>query len=289
MKNLDEIKNRIINVINTDDKFKNHVYVVGGYVRDFIMNIEPKDIDLVIDINKGNIKFANAIKKCYSNITTNPIRLGAYPIRQIQFIDLNETIEIADTMKETFPDKFSRQRKTAFASLEEDINRRDFTINSLLLDLTNNKIIDFVDGIDDIKKRIIRCNSNVNPEEIFSADPLRILRGIRFAVKYNFQIEENTFNAMKKVGNRINIISNERIYSELKNICKIKKGLNNAVILMDKLDILKYIFPEVNNLKTIYQAPDSRLVHLEGSEYTCKNFIKRSINYGKDENRNPEL
>ena len=154
MKNLDEIKNRIINVINTDDKFKNHVYVVGGYVRDFIMNIEPKDIDLVIDINKGNIKFANAIKKCYSNITTNPIRLGAYPIRQIQFIDLNETIEIADTMKETFPDKFSRQRKTAFASLEEDINRRDFTINSLLLDLTNNKIIDFVDGIDDIKKRI---------------------------------------------------------------------------------------------------------------------------------------
>ena len=56
MKNLDEIKNRIINVINTDDKFKNHVYVVGGYVRDFIMNIDPKDIDLVIDINKGYIK-----------------------------------------------------------------------------------------------------------------------------------------------------------------------------------------------------------------------------------------
>ena len=203
MEKLNEVKNRLINVINTHTQFKNHVYIVGGYVRDFVMNIEPKDLDLVVDIKNGNIQFANAIKKIYSSITTNPIKLGAYPIRQIQFIDLNETIEIADTMKETFPDKFSRQRNVVFASLKEDINRRDFTINSLLLDLTTNNIIDLVGGIDDIKNKIIRCNSNVNPEEIFSADPLRILRGIRFSVKYGFQIEEKTFNAMKKVGKEL--------------------------------------------------------------------------------------
>lgn len=272
MKNLDEVKNRIINVINMHEQFKNHVYIVGGYVRDFVMNIEPKDLDLVIDIPKGNIAFANAIKNTYPNITTNPIKLGAYPIRQIQFTDVNETIEIADTMTETFPDKFSRQRDVIFASIEKDIERRDFTINSLLFDLTSNKIVDLANGINDIKHKIIRCNSNVNPEEIFSADPLRILRGIRFSVKYGFNIEEKTFNAMKNAGERINILSNERIYSELKNICKVKKGLKNAVILMDKLDILKYIFPEVDHLKTIYQAPDSRLIHLEGSKYKCKNF-----------------
>lgn len=278
MEKLNEVKNRLINVINLHEYFKNHVYVVGGYVRDFVMNIEPKDLDLVVDLNKGNIDFANAIKKTYPNITTNPIKLGAYPIRQIQFTDLDETIEIADTMKETFPDKFSRQRNVIFASLKEDIDRRDFTINSLLLDLTTNNIIDLVGGINDIKNRIIRCNSNVNPEEIFSADPLRILRGIRFSVKYGFQIEEKTFNAMKKVGERITILSNERIYAELKHICKVKKGLKNAVILMDKLDILKYIFPEVDHLKTIYQAPDSRLIHLEGSEYKCKNFVEQKEN-----------
>ena len=275
MKNLDEVKNRIINVINMHEQFKNHVYIVGGYVRDFVMNIEPKDLDLVIDIPKGNIAFANAIKNTYPNITTNPIKLGAYPIRQIQFTDVNETIEIADTMTETFPDKFSRQRDVIFASIEKDIERRDFTINSLLFDLTSNKIVDLANGINDIKHKIIRCNSNVNPEEIFSADPLRILRGIRFSVKYGFNIEEKTFNAMKNVGERVNILSNERIYSELKNICKIKKGLKNAIILMDKLDILKYIFPEVDHLKTIYQAPDSRLIHLEGSKYTCKNFVEQ--------------
>lgn len=278
MEKLNEVKNRLINVINLHEQFKNHVYIVGGYVRDFVMNIEPKDLDLVIDLNKGNIDFANAIKKTYSDITTNPIKLGAYPIRQIQFTDLNETIEIADTMKETFPDKFSRQRNVVFASLKDDIDRRDFTVNSLLLDLTTNNIIDLVGGINDIKNGIIRCNSNVNPEEIFSADPLRILRGIRFSVKYGFQIEEKTFNAMKKVGERITILSNERIYAELKNICKVKKGLKNAVILMDKLDILKYIFPEVDHLKSIYQAPDSRLIHLEGSEYTCKNFVEQREN-----------
>ena len=275
MKNLDEVKNRIINVINMHEQFKNHVYIVGGYVRDFVMNIEPKDMDLVIDIPKGNIAFANAIKNTYPDITTNPIKLGAYPIRQIQFTDVNETIEIADTMTETFPDKFSRQRDVIFASIEKDIERRDFTINSLLFDLTSNKIVDLANGINDIKHKIIRCNSNVNPEEIFSADPLRILRGIRFSVKYGFNIEEKTFNAMKNVGERVNILSNERIYSELKNICKIKKGLKNAIILMDKLDILKYIFPEVDHLKTIYQAPDSRLIHLEGSKYTCKNFVEQ--------------
>lgn len=275
MKNLDEVKNRIINVINIHEQFKNHVYIVGGYVRDFVMNIEPKDLDLVIDIPKGNIAFANAIKNTYPDITTNPIKLGAYPIRQIQFTDINETIEIADTMTETFPDKFSRQRDVIFASIEKDIERRDFTINSLLFDLTSNKIVDLANGINDIKHKIIRCNSYVNPEEIFSADPLRILRGIRFSVKYGFNIEEKTFNAMKNVGERINILSNERIYSELKNICKVKKGLKNAIILMDKLDILKYIFPEVDHLKTIYQAPDSRLIHLEGSKYTCKNFVEQ--------------
>ena len=231
MKNLDEVKNRIINVINMHEQFKNHVYIVGGYVRDFVMNIEPKDLDLVIDIPKGNIAFANAIKNTYPDITTNPIKLGAYPIRQIQFTDVNETIEIADTMSETFPDKFSRQRDVIFETIEKDIERRDFTINSLLFDLTSNKIVDLANGINDIKHKIIRCNSNVNPEEIFSADPLRILRGIRFSVKYGFNIEEKTFNAMKNVGERINILSNERIYSELKNVCKVKKGLKNAIIL----------------------------------------------------------
>ena len=274
MTNLDKAYNRIVNVISKYPEYAGHVFAVGGYVRDTMMGLTPKDLDLLIDIKFGNINFAKLIKKEYNDVTTNPIKLGAYPITQIQFTNLNETIEIADTMKETFPDKFSRQRNTEFATLAEDVFRRDFTINSLLISISGGEVIDYTNfGIRDINNSIIRCNYENGADEIFSADPLRILRGIRFAVKYNFTIEKNTLDAMKAVGNRLNIISNERIYAELKNICKTKNGLLNAIKLMDKIDILKYIFPEVHHLKTIYQAPDSRLIHLEGSEYTCKNFL----------------
>lgn len=275
MTNLDIAYNRIVNVIKKHDEFKNHVFAVGGYVRDKVMGITPKDLDLVVDVYNGNKFFANLIKQEYPEVTTTPIPLGAYPIRQIQFTDINEIIEIADTMSEEFPDIYSRQRQVKFASLIEDIYRRDFTINSMLIDLSTNELIDLVHGKDDINRKVINCNPNINPEEIFSADPLRIIRAIRFAVKYNFLISDNVQQAIKEIGERITILSNERIYAELKNICNVKLGLYHAIQLMEKLDILKYIFPEVDHLKTIRQAPDSRLIHLEGSKFTCKNYSKK--------------
>ena len=275
MTNLDIACNRIVNVIKKHDEFKNHVFAVGGYVRDKVMGITPKDLDLVVDIYNGNKIFANLIRQEYPEVTTTPIPLGAYPIRQIQFTDINEIIEIADTMSEEFPDIYSRQRQVKFASLIEDIYRRDFTINSMLIDLSTNELIDLVHGKDDINRKVINCNPNSNPEEIFSADPLRIIRAIRFAVKYNFLISDNVQQAIKEIGERITILSNERIYAELKNICNVKLGLYHAIQLMEKFDILKYIFPEVDHLKTIRQAPDSRLIHLEGSKFTCKNYSKK--------------
>ena len=279
-----------INVFNLlQEKFKNtnilnNTYAVGGFVRDIIMNNNPKDLDIVVEQPYGSFKLALKIYNEFKNYVTKPHKLGNYPIWSIQFYNdivfndkkflvAGETIEIAETMSETFPNKFSRQRNTQFADLTTDILRRDFTINSLLMRLDNNKIIDKVNGLNDIKLNIIRCNPNIDPIEIFNADPLRILRGIRFAVRFNWEIEKNTFNAMKTCANRITIISNERILSELKNICKYKNGLYNAILLMDKLNILSYIFPEVNHLKMIKQGPEIRLLHLEGSNYYCKNFI----------------
>ena len=279
-----------INVFNLlQEKFKNtnilnNTYAVGGFVRDIIMNNNPKDLDIVVEQPYGSFKLALKIYNEFKNYVTKPHKLGNYPIWSIQFYNdivfndkkflvAGETIEIAETMSETFPNKFSRQPNTQFADLTTDILRRDFTINSLLMRLDNNKIIDKVNGLNDIKLNLIRCNPNIDPIEIFNADPLRILRGIRFAVRFNWEIEKNTFNAMKTCANRITIISNERILSELKNICKYKNGLYNAILLMDKLNILSYIFPEVNHLKMIKQGPEIRLLHLEGSNYYCKNFI----------------
>lgn len=272
----------LLQFVFKDTTILNNAYAVGGFVRDKLMNNEPKDLDIVVEKLHGSFKLALQIHHFFKNDTTKPCRLGHYPIWSIQFkndiqIDnrlfsvKNETIEIAETMDEFFPDFYSRQRKTIFADLTTDILRRDFTINSLLMDFNNN-IIDKVNGIFDIKHKLIRCNPNIDPIKIFSSDPLRILRGIRFAVRFNWTIEKNTFNAMKHCANRIEIISNERILSELKIISKYTKGLYNAILLLNELDMLKYIFPEVEHLKSIYQAPDIRLIHLEGSKYFCKNF-----------------
>ena len=90
---------------------------------------------------------------------------------------------------------------------------------------------------------------------------------------FGWEIEKNTFNAMKKVKDRINILSAERIRNELEIISQYPKGLMKCILILNKLDALKIIFPEVDHLKTIIQAPDERNIHLEGSEFYCKNFI----------------
>jgi tRNA nucleotidyltransferase/poly(A) polymerase len=189
-----------------------------------------------------------------------------------------ESIEIAETMSEEFPDNFSRQRDVKFSSLKDDIYRRDFTINSLLMKFNCgeniNSIIDISGyGIKDLlENKIIRCIPQVDTEEILYVDPLRILRAIRFSIRYNYNIDEKTLAIMKKIGNRINILSKERIYDEIKNIGKYKKGIYKLILLLDEIDCLKYIFPEVYKLKFVMQSPDIRMIHMEGSEYYCKNF-----------------
>lgn len=275
-----QIKHFIEKIFVDDYFFNNHCYIVGGFVRDILLGIAPKDIDILVDVEDGSFKLASMIYDKLSDIITEPRRLGNYPIWQLTFIHgefKGESIEIAEAMMEEFPDVESRQRIVKFASLKEDIYRRDFTINSLLMKFNCGESVESVIdisnyGINDLKNGIIRCIPQVNAEEILFADPLRILRGIRFSIRYGYDIDENTYNAMKKVKNRINILSVERILSELENICKERKGLLKCILLLDKLEMLDLIFPEVEHLKYIKQSPDIRMIHMEGSEYYCKNF-----------------
>lgn len=279
-----DLKHEIENKLSNNSFFLNHCFIVGGFVRDILMNKEPKDMDIVVDEEHGSLKLALKIHQAFKSETISPRRLGKYPIWQITFIDgkyKGTSLEIAETMSETFPDKFSRQRLTKYSDLKADIFRRDFTINSLLMkfckDETINSIIDISQyGIDDIlTNHVIRCIPSINAEKILSADPLRILRGIRFSIRFGWEIEKNTFDAMKNVKDRINILSAERIRNELEIISQYPKGLMKCILILNKLDALKIIFPEVDHLKTIIQAPDERNIHLEGSEFYCKNFVQK--------------
>lgn len=277
------IKEKIEQLYPNDTFINEHCYVVGGFVRDIILGNQPKDIDIVVDKHYGSLKLGLMLHKAMPKEITKPRRLGNYPIWQLTFISgelEGESIEIAETMTEEFPDTSTRQRIVKYASLKDDIYRRDFTINSLLMKFNKGTNLDSIVDIsgyglkDLLKNKLIRCMPDVNAEDIFYADPLRIIRAVRFSIKYDWKIEKETFKAMKKVKDRINILSKERILSELKNISQYEYGLLKAILLFDELEILELIFPEVAHLKNIKQAPDGRFIHLEGSMFKCKHYCE---------------
>jgi tRNA nucleotidyltransferase/poly(A) polymerase len=147
----------------------------------------------------------------------------------------------------------SRNPDTMLSSLEQDALRRDFTINALFLRLSDMTILDFTSkGLKDIKNRIIRVTDNSSAEIIFKQDPLRILRAIRQSLQLGFEIETMTYSAMKKSSKRIEIVSSERIRDELNKILIVKKP-SQAFGVMDDINLLEEILPEVARLKNLEQ------------------------------------
>jgi poly(A) polymerase len=267
---------------------ENRVKAVGGFVRDEFLSIlkndpsiEAKDLDLVVvEIKDGAEKATHFIYNHFKNVKPSPIseprQMGkGYPIWQITFKeDINykgeeyatkgAVIEFADTMKEEYPDSESRQRVTTPGTLEDDIERRDLSINMLLKDMTTGEIEDLT-GISkkDIEKGVLRGHPNVPLDKTFEDDPLRMIRLFRFCVKYDWDIPISVLRAVKRKADRITIVSSERIMGELKKIMELGK-LKKAVKLMSATGILKHILPEVEALKGVKQNPKW---HTEGDAY----------------------
>jgi poly(A) polymerase len=247
-------------------KFENKTFSVGGFVRDEIMGIESKDLDIVVNIDGGAKGIAEFLHAKMPSATTSPHNMGnGYPIWQITFredvklriadVGVGEVggviVEFADTQSESFPDPESRQRISIFGSIDEDIARRDFTCNMLLRNISSNEIIDKVGGIEDIKNGILRGHPNGDMNKTFSDDALRMLRCARFAGKYNFKVDHSVFKAMHDNAERINIISNERISDELIKLMEIGK-LHGALKVLDGCGILKHIMPEVVAMQGVF-------------------------------------
>jgi len=269
MKDMELLLKRLIPV----SPFKNRTYIVGGYVRDQVLGIASKDIDLVAEEKGGAEALSHWIHKQDPEKITFPHCLGAgYPIWQVVFKDDIEwegtifhtkgcEIEIADTQAELFPDPTTRQRVTVFGNLDEDCKRRDFTANMLYLDLTQNKIIDpSGTGLSDIKDGLLRGHPQVKLEKIFSDDPLRMLRLLRFHCKFNWAIAPEVFESVKNCAQRMEILSAERIRDEIIKMCETGRfylGLE----LMHKLNLLPYIFPE---LTPMLGCTQDKIYHSEG-------------------------
>ena len=260
------------NIIGTE--FENKTFICGGFVRDKIMKRESKDIDIVVNIENGGIKLASFLHN--QGITSNsPVLFERFGTAQI-IID-GEQIELVETRKE-FYESNSRKPKIKFGTIEDDINRRDFTINSMLMDICSDKIIDLKNGKKDITNQIIRTTSE--PNLIFNEDPLRMLRAIRFSSQLGFIIEHNTLDSIHKNSHRMQIISKERIRDEF---CKLLMGDNVrfAIRLLISTNLYKFILPELKLLDGLEQPKkhhtDDALGHTLDVINNSKNTIEHKV------------
>lgn len=222
------------------------VYAVGGFVRDLLMKRKaPTDIDFVTESN--GIALAESVAK-EIDPTTKVSIFKTYGTAMFRYKDLD--LEFVGARKESYSED-SRKPSVETGTLEDDQKRRDFTINAMAISLNKEnfgELIDPFDGLQDLKKKIIRTPQN--PHQTYSDDPLRMMRAIRFATTLDFKIEENSLKAIKDEAERLKIVSMERIMVEFNKIMlseKPSKGLN----LLEETSLLQYILPELIALKGI--------------------------------------
>lgn len=227
------------------DKLNLPCFVIGGFVRDLILKRESNDIDVVV-LGSG-IEMATELKKtlgkgAYLSVFKN------FGTAQVKYKDIE--IEFVGARKESYRSD-SRKPIVENGTLEDDQNRRDFTINAMAICLNKDRFGELVDpfnGVRDIELKIIR--TPLDPDITFSDDPLRMLRCIRFATRFKFSIEQCTFEALSTNKERISIISQERITEELNKILLTERP-SIGFMLLEKCGLLDIILPEVAVLKGI--------------------------------------
>jgi putative nucleotidyltransferase with HDIG domain len=222
------------------------VYVVGGYVRDLYLGIDGFDIDFVVVGDA--IKFCRQLKK-----KTKAGSLVCYPRFGTCMLQYhNYKLEFVTARSEKY-DVDSRKPVVKKADLFSDLSRRDFTINTLAMDIHPKRfgeIKDPYNGKTDLQSGLIR--TPLEPEQTFSDDPLRMMRAIRFSTRFNFAIDKNAYEAIKKTASRLQIVSQERITTEFSKILLSEKP-SRGMELLDSSGLLFQFFPEFVALKGIEQ------------------------------------
>ena len=237
--------------ILTDNNYE--VYIAGGAVRDIVMGMEPNDYDFTTSALPSEVTdvfTSQGYKVIPTGIDHGTVTLV---MDDIPFELTTYRIDAACN---------GRHCEVQFVrSLEEDIKRRDFTINALVMD-KNGEIIDLVNGLEDIKNKIIRTVGD--PEQRFHEDYLRILRAIRFSTKLNFNIHPNTYQAILKLYQNLSKISRERIRDEFTKIIQSPNRVKGLTTLYDT-GIIDLIIPKFSELAYIDQPP---IYHPEGDVLT---------------------
>ena len=248
-------------------------YVVGGYVRDLFLERPSSDIDVVV-VGSG-IQVADALKKQLGKKAKISV-FRNFGTAQVKYGDME--VEFVGARRESYQ-RNSRKPIVEDGTLEDDQNRRDFTINALAVCLNANRfgeLVDPFDGVLDMQDGIIR--TPLDPDITFSDDPLRMLRCIRFATQLNFFIDDETFEALERNASRIKIISGERIQTELNKIMMTRTP-SKGLVDLHRCGLLQLILPELTVLD-IVETRNGR-AHKNNFYHTLEvldNVCKRSDN-----------
>ena len=227
------------------DKLGLECYVIGGWVRDLVLHRPSTDIDIVV-VGSGILLAETVAKRLGKRAHLSVFK--TYGTAQVKRGELE--LEFVGARKESYQ-RNSRNPIVEDGTLQEDQNRRDFTINAMAICLNAARYgewLDPFDGIGDIERCIIR--TPLNPDITFSDDPLRMMRAIRFATQLGFNLHPETFDAIARNAQRIEIITRERIAEELNKIM-LSHRPSDGWLLLDKTGLLPLIFPELATLKGV--------------------------------------
>jgi poly(A) polymerase len=232
-------------------------FLVGGCVRDILLELVPKDYDISTDATPAQVEgiFPGALTvgaKFGVVIVPQPDRSGATNPTQ-------EQVEVATFRSDIgYSDGRHPDRVEYTKSPEDDVRRRDFTINGLLLDPRTSEILDFVGGRADLRAQVIRAIGD--PETRFREDKLRMVRAVRFAARFGYAIEAGTFQAIQKLAPGITQVSMERLRDELTKILT-EGAARRGFELLDQTGLLAHLLPEIARMKGVPQPPQ---FHPEG-------------------------
>ena len=227
------------------------VYTVGGCLRDALMGRDIHDVDLAVNTPDGGCLFPLWLEKegltlqpptLYRRFSSSRLRLREFP---------DDEIEVVQTRREQYTDANSRNPEVCFGSLQDDCERRDLTINSLYQNVTTGELLDMTGrGVDDIRNHCIR--TPMAPNDTYSDDPIRILRTLRFAVRYGWHIPDDLWEAMKANAGRMKIVRRPRVATEFEKMME----SNNPVKLLRMMKDIGVIFRVLPELCHLYRIKD---------------------------------
>jgi poly(A) polymerase len=249
-----EVKEYAARMIRTLRNAGHQAYLVGGCVRDLLLGREPADYDVTTDATPDEVM--RIFPETYAvgaqfGVVLVPVRDAA-----------DSTVEIATFRSDIGYSNGRHPDQVRFTnSARKDVERRDFTINGLLLDPIKDEVLDFVGGRKDLEAKIIRAIGD--PDLRFTEDKLRMLRAVRFAARFEYAIEPETFTAIQTLAAGIHQVSRERVRDELTKMLT-EGQARQAFLLLDETGLLREILPEISAMKGVQQPPE---FHPEGDVF----------------------